>query len=207
MNQSLNFKAAIMVLVGISVFAWVIVLNQKGVQVPNSWKAIKEIPAAVGWVSPIILLFVKWGWRLPIFKGWLVVVPDLNGTWKGTLQTSWRNPETGEVPGPIDAYIVIKQTLFKMSCVQMTKESKSWSSSSAISIDPDNQLRVLDFVYSNKPRVGVHDRSTAHDGACSLEIIRVEPNKLVGKYWTDRNTKGEMDFHFYKKELIESFEE
>ena len=133
------------------------------------------------------------------------MVPDLNGTWKGTLQTSWKNPDTGEIPGPIDAYLVIKQSLFKVSCVQMTRESKSWSSSSAISIDPDNQIKVLDFVYSNNPRVGVHGRSNAHDGACSLEIINGETKKLKGKYWTDRNTKGEIELVFQDEKLREEF--
>ncbi|AYF43748.1 hypothetical protein BALOs_0738 [Halobacteriovorax sp. BALOs_7] len=206
MSRSLNFKWAVTVVVGVSILIWIGVLFTKGINVPNSWKAIKEIPTVIGWVSPLIVIFVKWGWRFPIFRGWLVVVPDLNGTWKGILQTNWKNPETGEIPGPIDAYLVIKQSLFKMSCVQMTRESKSWSSSSAINIDSDNQIKTLDFVYTNKPRVSVHERSNAHDGACSLDIIQGEERKLIGKYWTDRNTKGEMDFRFLKKELIETFE-
>ena len=205
MNRNLNFKWTLTALTGASILIWILILFLKGIAIPSSWEAIKEIPAVVGWISPFVLWFIKWGWKISIFRGWLVVVPDLNGTWKGTLQTSWKNPETGGIPGPIDAYLVIKQSLFKMSCVQMTRESKSWSSSSAISIDPDNQIKILDFVYSNKPRVGVHDRSNAHDGACSLEIIESNPKKLEGKYWTDRNTKGEMLFKYEGKQLKQSF--
>ena len=61
-------------------------------------------------------------------------------------------------------------------------------------------------MYSNKPRVSVHDRSLAHDGACSLDIISKGTRKLVGKYWTDRQTKGEMTFEYLGKDQIESFE-
>tara|TARA_Y100000780_G_scaffold219085_1_gene224718 strand:+ start:47454 stop:48077 length:624 start_codon:yes stop_codon:yes gene_type:complete len=205
-NQSLNFKWATGLIVGTSILVWVVILFLKGIDVPSSWEAIKEVPSVVGWLSPLFIFFVKWGWRFPIFKGWLVVVPDLNGTWKGSLQTNWRNPDTGEVPDPIDAYIVIKQSLLKLSCVQMTRESKSWSSSSAINVDSENQIKTLNYVYTNKPRVSVHDRSSAHDGACSLDIVEGGSSKLIGKYWTDRNTKGEMHFDFFKKGRIEVFE-
>ena len=73
-NQSLNFKWATGLIVGTSILVWVVILFLKGIDVPSSWEAIKEVPSVVGWLSPLFIFFVKWGWRFPIFKGWLVVV-------------------------------------------------------------------------------------------------------------------------------------
>ena len=183
------------------------VLKVKGINLGLTLKSFMEIPTVAGWCVPIITTFYFYGWRLKIFRNWLVLIPDLNGTWKGILQTEWKNPETGETPGPIEAYLVIKQTLNSISCVQMTKESKSWSRSSAINIDSDNQLKTINFIYSNKPRISFHYRSKDHDGACSLEIISGPPKKLKGSYWTNRNTKGEMKFTFKSTSRREEFED
>ncbi len=206
MSKAINIKWSVTLLVGVSIIVWVIVLIFKDIQVANSWLALKEIPTVAGWMLPVIGFFYKSAWKWQVFQGWLVHVPNLNGTWRGTLQTNWKNPETGVIPGPIDSYLVIRQTLSSISCVQLTKESKSWSSSSSITTNDRDQMKVLDFMYSNKPRISVHDRSLAHDGACSLDIINKGTRKLVGKYWTDRMTKGEMTFSFLKNEKIEEFE-
>ena len=207
MAKCLNWKWALPALGILSIGLWAFILACKGVPLETNWDALKEIPAALGWLTPVAFWFSTRGWRWKIFQNWLVLIPDLNGTWKGTLQTTWKNPKTGEVPGPIDAFLVIHQTLFRVSCLQMTKESKSWSRSAAVNMDADNQLKILDFVYSNKPRVSVHERSTDHDGACSLEILDGANRKIKGKYWTDRNTKGEMDFTFHDKNPRPEFEE
>ena len=206
MIKNLNIKYAAIISTVIIIAIWLGILRLNGVDVDNTIKAFKEIPAAIGYFGIIAFVFTEWLWRIPILQGWLVRIPNLNGTWKGTLQTNWKNPETGEQPGPIDALLVIKQSLFKISCVQMTKESKSWSRAASIDIDNDNQIKILNYVYSNSPRIVVHDRSKAHDGASSLEVITNDHRKLIGKYWTDRNTKGEMNFIFQTKKRRQEFE-
>lgn len=205
MIRYLNLKTASILSFIFGFLIWISILCSKGIDLSVTLESAKEIPAAAGYFGILTIIFSEWGWRIPVFQKWLVLVPNLNGTWKGTLQTDWKNPETGEVPGPIDAILVIKQNLYHISIVQMTRESKSWSRSAAVNIDSGNQLKILDFVYSNKPRVSVQDRSTAHEGACSIEIIDKPSRRLLGKYWTDRKTKGEMDFEFSENELKQEF--
>src|SRR5262249_26319552 len=59
-----------------------------------AYKTIPLVLMAVG-------VFVGYAWKLPIFRKWLVPFPDLNGTWQGTIQTTWRDPQTNQIPGPI----------------------------------------------------------------------------------------------------------
>ena len=73
-------------------------------------ETLKLLPEVVTLYAAIYLLFVKWLWRLPFLRGWLVPLPDLQGTWEGTLHTE-------EISDPIPAILVIKQTFDTISCV------------------------------------------------------------------------------------------
>ena len=204
MQNNVNLKMAVPALVGTGIVTWVLILTLKGIVDP--WEAAKEIPAAAGYVGTISLIFSQWLWKMPWLQGWLILTPNLNGTWKGELTSTWIDPQTGQSPGPIKCYLVIRQSLFKMSCALMTKEAKSWSRATTIQSAPDGALKLLEFTYSNSPRPTVQHRSKAHDGACSLEVIEKPSKKLIGKYWTERATTGEMSLTFMTKVHRESFE-
>lgn len=205
MTNSLNLKWALSGVVGLAIIIWIGILLIKGVEVADSWKAIKEIPTVIGWLTPAVVWFISRGWRSCIFKGWLVLIPDLNGTWEGEFRSEWVDPQTGIKIPPKKAYLVIKQTLFETHCCQMTEESKSYSRAAIVQTAPDGNLRILEFTYSNTPRVSVQHRSQAHYGACSIEVIDKPDRKLVGKYWTERLTKGELEFSFQSKEMRQQY--
>jgi hypothetical protein len=81
-------------------------------------------------VGTILVAIFNFCWRfvwskIPILSK--LIFPDLNGTWTGPLQTTWKDPATGLSPGPIDTTVWIKQDLLNFSIQQQTKESLSWS--------------------------------------------------------------------------------
>ncbi len=206
MQNSINLKTAVPALGALGIIIWSGLLYAKGISVPFTIEAIKEIPNATGYVTFISIIFSQWLWKIPWLQGWLVLVPNLNGTWEGDLVSNWKDPQTGASPGPIKSFLVIRQSLFKTSCVLMTKESKSWSRAATIQTAPDGALKILEFTYSNSPKPSFHHRSKAHDGACSLEIINNPNKKLIGKYWTERATTGEMNHKFMSRNHRESFD-
>ncbi len=208
MGRSIEIKIAATILAILGVAVWLVVLAFRGISVPFTWEALKAIPEAAGYVGTVALIFAKWAWKIPIFQGWLVLVPNLNGTWKGKMRSLWIDPQTGATTPPFDAYLVIRQSLLGISCILLTHESRSISRAATVLIDDDHQLKALEFTYSNSPRVTVQFRSMAHDGASLLDIISKPKRKLIGKYWTDRvpvATKGEMDFSFHSKKFRETF--
>lgn len=157
---------------------------------------------------PIIILlwaaFAGFAWKWPIFKGWLVPFPDLDGTWQGTIQTTWTDAE-GNVPGPIPAILTIRQTFGRVSCVMRTAEMSSWSFLADFWLDTDEQMRKLGYSYTSSPRVTVEERSDAHDGTMVFEIIGDPASKLKGIYWTTRKTKGEVVLTKRCKERLDDF--
>lgn len=169
------------------------------------WSALKIAYKTIPVVLLVVGLFVKYMWCWKIFRGWLVPFSDLNGTWQGTIQTTWKNPETGEVPGPIPVILTIKQTFTRMSCVMRTAEMTSRSFLADFWLDGDEQIRKIGYSYHSSPNPTVRHRSEAHDGSAVFEIIGNPVTKLKGIYWTGRNTTGELVFTFREQKLLEEF--
>lgn len=51
----------------------------------------------------------------------------------------------------------------------------------------------LDYMYLNRPDSSVEHRSRMHHGSASLDITGSPATRLRGRYWTDRDSKGELD--------------
>jgi len=131
--------------------------------------------------------------------------PIVEGTWKVALQTRWRNPETGVVPGPIAGYMAIRQKYDSLSMRLMTRESSSVLLGAEILTEPDGTRSIVG-VYRNEPVMAVRERSRIHHGALLLKVNGQPPNRLTGKYWTDRDTAGDMDLSERKAQLFEDFD-
>jgi len=102
---------------------WAISLIMQGIDVrPELFKPFTNIGGAV---VLVLAIFDHWLWRVPILQGWFVKRPDLRGTWRASFQTSWRNPETGEIPGPMTGFMVVRQTYCDITMRLFTKESSS----------------------------------------------------------------------------------
>jgi len=185
---------------------WVIVLLlNKLYSTVDLWVAIKQIPLAISVYAIIGVIFTKWIWRWQFLQGWLIKIPDLQGTWRGELTSDWINPETKKGIDPIPVVLVIRQTFSTIKCTLMTKESTSYSTTADINIILSGDDLYLTYNYTNRPKAIIRDRSAIHDGASLLKIIQ-GPNKcLEGEYWTSRKTRGDMNVVFESKNLIEKF--
>ena len=168
-------------------------------------EALKVLPEVVTIYTVLYLLFVKWGWRWTFLQSWLVPFPNLQGTWQGTLQSTWVHPDTGRTPPPIPFILVIKQTFSSISCVLYTEESSSYSSAALLSEEDDSGIKRLSYVYTNTPELTARGRSPIHDGAAILRIITNPERQLRGEYWTNRKTTGEMELTYRTKQLLEAF--
>lgn len=205
MNSSVNIKNSLLLIASMSIGLWLLLIHVKDIPAYLSIRAFKEIPSVAGYLAVLLGVFSKWLWRWKGFQGWLVTVPNLNGTWHGELQTTWINPETGTTPGPNDSFLVIRQSLYKIHFTLITAESKSSSRAAGILVNHDTSSTFIEFTYQNNPSVLVQNRSTMHDGAASLELTTNPEKRLTGKYWTDRSTQGQMNFRFFSREFREVY--
>lgn len=160
-----------------------------GVAVNGTW--FRPFSTVVGVLLLLLVIFDIWAWRWRLLHGWFVPRPDLRGTWRVELQSNWKNPENNVGVGPIVAYLVIRQTFSTLSVRMLTAESTSELVAAEINKASDGTYRLA-AVYRNEPKLSVRDRSQIHYGAFVLDVQGDPAKDLVGHYWTDRNTRGEV---------------
>lgn len=183
---------------------WTVIVLLTSSRTQLGWEAIKAIPDVVTAYAVIVLVFVKWGWRWRLFAKWLVPFPDLQGTWVGTIRSTFSADSTAQTVSAIRATLVIRQTFASITCVLYTSESESHSTAAALTESEEGGVVRLSYMYLNRPRVTVRDRSAIHDGSALLTLARSSVNSLVGEYWTSRKTTGELEFSFHSRALSEA---
>ena len=195
--KNVTFKNSIYLLVGISSVAWFLLAYFRHLDLSKEKDFFGLVPKVVSIDLLIVALFVKWGWRLKIFRGWLVPFPNLNGTWIGFIYSDWKNPQTGEKPPPIPVMLTVNQSFSHVSCLMRTAEMESSSYSEGFLIDEDRQVKKVAYSYTSNPRISLSERSIPHDGTAVFQIIEKPKLKLIGRYWTERLTKGEIKLEYH----------
>ena len=186
----------------VAALIWGLLLIVSGVSVSLAW--LKPIGIVVGALSVVVACFDRWIWRLRLLHPWFVSIPDINGTWKGTLNSSWTKDGSGSSAPSIPAYLCVRQTFSAVRMRLMTKESASELLIGNVSKDGTAVLVV--GVYRNTPDVLLRDRSPIHYGAILLHVQGDASMRLEGEYWTDRDTKGRMRFASVSPEHFDDFE-
>ncbi len=205
--KNLNNRPILYAILIVSAMLWVGIAFVTRADMGKLFDFFKILPTVATFDLILWLVFTKWAWKWKIFKGWLVPFPDLNGTWHGTISSTWVDPESGKTVDPIPAILTIRQTFGRISCVIRTAEMASHSVAEDFQIDDDNQIRQLAYLYSSKPVHGVSERSAQHNGAIILDVIETPSRKLKGEYWTQRKTTGHIAMEFRCKELLEELPE
>jgi len=205
MWQLLDRKTQVTIIVTATAWIFFVVQTAGSLFSEGTPSALKVISFAIFAIATVLVAIFnfcwRWFWRNIPFLG-KVFFPDLNGTWKGTLQTSWKNPETGLTPGPIDTIVWIRQSLLSISVRQQTKESPSWSTRMFPDADIAADRYRLWYSYENKPHANVAHTSPDHEGVACLEMnFNLNPNFLKGQYYTSRSTTGNMEISRVSKDI------
>jgi hypothetical protein len=199
----MNTQRAIHLLIYAVVIIWAVLLHLDHQTVYSALlKPLSDVTTAV---LTLAMVFDLWIWKWPIFRGWLVKRPIIDGTWKVEMVSDWEDPTTGERAGPITGYMVITQTLSKLTMRQLTKESTSSLVGTEIVCSPED-VYCIGGVYMNKPGAAVRHRSAIHYGAIWLEVSDDDPASMAGQYWTDRKTGGPLKLTHRIKKKVKSFE-
>ena len=199
--KNINIKNFLYLLIPLSGAAWFLVAIYNGYDLQSVSGFLKPLPKVITFDVFAIGCFVKWAWKWKIFHGWLVPFPNLNGTWIGDMQTTWKDAN-GNTPGPIPTMLTIKQSFLGISCVMRTGEMMSYSFVEGFCIDNERQVCQICYSYTSKPSSCVQGRSAQHDGTALFNIIGNPPTKLKGDYWTQRKTTGSMSLVLKTRELL-----
>jgi SMODS-associating 2TM, beta-strand rich effector domain len=166
---------------------------------------IKLIALVVTIISTAIVAIASAVWRK--LWNWFPIIgrklfPDLTGTWVGELVSTWKNPATGQGVAPIPVTIWIRQGLFSTSIKLRSGESTSYSTGCLLEADRGAGRFRFWYSYDNNPRAQYRHRSARHEGVAWLELdIDTDPERLVGYYYTDRRTSGDIDVRRLKTKI------
>jgi hypothetical protein len=155
----------------------------------NGLKLFVSIPTAV---LLLVGLFDSWAWRWPVVRQYLSQVPDVRGTWRGQLVTTWRNQD-GELPPPLTVYLVVRQNYSSISARLLSEQSSSETRTANLIKAPDGVV-ALAAIYRNEPRLTLRAKSPIHYGAFQLVLEGDPVTRMRGHYWTDRSSGGELEF-------------
>lgn len=200
--RNLNTKPFLYLLAAFSAIVLFLAALVRGFDLRNFIDVLLLIPIVATADVLGYLAFTTWLWRWKKLQGWLIPFPDLNGTWQGEIQTTWKDSE-GNTPGPILTVLTIKQTFGRLSCVMRTEEMESHSYLEGFCIDKDAQIRRLCYSYTSRPKATLRGRSTPHDGTMLLNIIGSPVRKLQGEYWTQRRTTGSVTLSYRTRKLLD----
>lgn len=191
------------VIVGVAVLVFFVGTWVTGGRPDFGW--IKYFSAAVLLATVVLALWDVWLWRTRLAQLIPGVPRSLHGTWQGTLTSFWVDPKTGKSPEPKTVFLVVRQKITRTTVVLLTNESTSKSSlADLVEVDGTCELHYL---YVNRPDSRVEHRSRMHHGSTVLVASGSPTKRLKGRYWTDRDAKGELDFTERKPALIEDFDD
>lgn len=189
---------AAVVLIVFSVGTWI-----KSGQLNVGW--LQFFSASVLVATVILWCWDFWLWRIPFIQRIPSVPRCVRGTWEGTLSSFWVEPETNERIKPKPAYLVVRQSCSLVSVTLLTDESKSTSSLASVSMQ--DHTAVLAYLYLNRPKPSVEHRSRMHHGSTVLDIVGTPAIRLEGRYWTDRDSRGELLFVKRTNKLADDYAE
>ena len=203
--RNICLKYSLYALLALSAIAFFALAITQNITVVNFVSIFKLIPKVVSIDLLAVAAFSSFMWKWRIFKGWLVPFPNLNGTWKGSIQSTWVDPITNERAPAIPAILTIKQSFLKISCVMRTTEMTSRSIIADFVLDKEQQVCRVSYTYDSNPIATVKERSPQHLGTMLFDIVEAPERKLEGDYWTGRKTTGHVELTFWKKELLHKY--
>lgn len=195
-------RTSISVLLIIAVVVWGVFLWGLGIEL--TWEHAKPYSLTLATLTSAWWLFNKYLWKY--WPGnWFVSQPDLNGTWRVELQSSFIDPATGKGVEPVAGYAAIRQTFSSLSIRLMTEQSESTLVASSFDIHVD-QTTYIYGAYQSDPSILLRSNvSEIHYGSFRYKVVGQPPIELNGHYWTDRNTNGSICLSERSRKYFDSF--
>ncbi len=199
----MRYKLLVQVVAAVVVIVFAVGIWASGDKVNVAW--LRFFSAAVLVATALLALWERFVWRLAPIQRIPGVPRNIGGTWKGVLTSFWQDPDTGKPIEPKPAYLVVRQAASSISLILLTEESRSRSSYGVVSTV--DGVASVDYMYLNRPDSSFEHRSRMHHGSTALDITGQPATRLRGRYWTDRDTKGELDFGQRRKATVDDYDE
>jgi hypothetical protein len=193
MNNVVDIKKLMTIAVVMDLAILIIIIDMQGIKLGFNVASISlvGIVTTVTWI--FWTTFRLWLWKIPLLQNWLVLVPNLNGSWHGKLESTWVDPDTKKSPNPIDTIAVIKQSLTVITIDLSTNGMQSNSTVATVQYDPTRRTSIISYVYLSEPLAKYRKKNVIHYGAAKLNAVKKDKSVILsGTYWTDNETCGDV---------------
>ena len=151
----------------------------------------------------ILSFFIYFLWKIPLIgfitKFLFGTKPNLQGTWLGKLNYNYEKKGQEK-----DVFLVIEQKNgYSMNIWLLTNERKSSSTFSEITLQ-DGSQRII-YTYKHEKALINKEKNPPHEGFCYLDIDMAS-KILSGKYFTDRETFGELKFDRRNGKVVKNYD-
>ncbi len=144
---------------------------------PMRW--LLPIPSIALFFGVSYWAFDNWLWRFRFLRVLrLISVPDLRGTWTGTIASSYTGFEKTQ---PVT--VTIEQTWTKIVVRLNSAGSRSWSITASVLTNSPEGL-VLTYLFDNQPEA--ESAQTMERFRGTTVMVNTEPGLLEGYYYTGR---------------------
>lgn len=140
----------------------------------------------------IFYVFDKSLWKISFIP--FVKVPNLNGTWEGTLLSSYED-KSGS-PTKLKPTMEINQTWQNIEIRLESKDSKSKTFTAAFSTKNQNAIELY-YQYQNEPYFGAKDTFHMYKGTGCF-TLSPDKKSFEGEYYTGRDSHNHGCFKFEK---------
>jgi hypothetical protein len=165
----------------------------------SSWLFV--VPKVIAIEALAFWLFQTFLWKWKIFREWLVLFPDLGGTWIGEIQTDYLDPKTNRQIKPIPCMNVVVHRFNQIKLKIKTIESESVSFSEQLIFEKTSNTKRITYSYVNDPNLLLDYRSNSHKGTTILNLVGED--KMEGYYFTSRGSKGTINLTRFSKKKME----
>ena len=202
MGNALLNRTTVSILLIISFVVWGGFLWVLGIE--PTWDYAQPYSFTLATITSCLWLFDRYIWKIwPVYK--LVRHPDLNGTWRVSLQSSYKVPGSEDPGAAVDGFAVVRQTFSYMSIRLMTEHAESSLVASSFDIQADGTTFVYG-AYQSDPSIHLRSGiSEIHYGSFRYKVIGRPPIQVNGHYWTDRNTNGSISLTDRKNVFFDGY--
>lgn len=213
---AMHMRTIVVLTVGSAVAIWTATLYLSGVDV--DWALTRPFSLVVGCVTLLAVFFETVLWRLPLVRSYISKRPTIAGTWRTTLVSNFKQADGSETVKTV--YLVISQSLTRLSVRMYTDTAHSKSLAERISSSSSDDMFDLAIVYQNYPDMdqryelsaeitdgSYSAKSKIHFGALHIPNLTYRPLTLKGHYWTDRRTEGMLTLEERRSKLVSSYRE
>ena len=176
-------------------------LNPQNILQQLASLGVIEAPTTVAILLVLFWIIDRYLWKVKLINKIPGIPLNINGRYEGTLVSSYEENPTHKIA------IEIRQFLTKISIKLYTQNSSSFSTTSVIGINSQDNW-ALHYLYKNNPQTVNHNEDMrSHEGGAFLEIIN-GGQQMKGSYFNntrDRGRHGSIDVKWITSSCLGRF--